>query len=300
MSWSLNDVPVFVAVVDHNGITAAADAIGMPKSTVSNAVTRLEHGLGLRLLDRNSRNLRVTSEGETFYRQAQLIMDQVRETNATMAGMTAEPTGRVTVALPTAFCQEVVAPRLAGLQKAYPKLVVDLILTPDGVSLLRDQVDLAVAVGPLDDSELIARTLITGKLIWVASPSYLAAHDIGHSAADIRAHVQICETRYGNDQMPVHEDGRAVSLDLHRGIAHVNNPLVVRTAVLGGAGIAPLPAHYCRDHIARGELVEIGRHVVFDVNAVTLTVVYPGRRLLSPRVRVFLNFLAEACAGLST
>ncbi|WP_010141846.1 LysR family transcriptional regulator, partial [Oceanicola sp. S124] len=83
----MDDLPVFVAVVDRNGITAAAKTLGMPKSTVSAALARLEAGLGLRLLERNSRSVRVTGEGETFYRQAQLILEQVRETDAAMAGL---------------------------------------------------------------------------------------------------------------------------------------------------------------------------------------------------------------------
>lgn len=299
LDWNVDDVPIFVAVVDNNGITAAARALGMPKSTVSTAISRLEQGLGLRLLDRNSRKLRVTGEGETFYRQSQLIMDQVRETSATMAGMTAEPRGRVTVALPPAFCQEIIAPRLADLRQAYPKLVVDFIVTPHGVPLLRDQVDLAVAVGPLDDSELISRNLLSGPLIWVASPAYAAAHRIGPSVEDLRSHIQVCESRYGLDRMPVHVSGQAGQIDLYRGIARVNNPLVVRSAVLGGAGVAPLPLHYCRAQLAEGSLVELCQHISFDVSASVLSVVYPGRRLLSPRVRAFLDFITEACKAYS-
>ena len=106
MRWTIDDVPVFVAVVDQNGVTAAARALGMPKSTVSKALSRLEEALGLRLIERNSRNLRVTGEGETFYRQAVLIMEQVREADAAMAGLNAVPSGRLVAALPPALCQD--------------------------------------------------------------------------------------------------------------------------------------------------------------------------------------------------
>lgn len=300
MSWNIDDVPIYLAVVDQSGITAAAAHLGMPKSTVSTAITRLEQGLGLRLLDRTTRSLRVTAEGQTFYDQAQRIMDQVRETSATMAGMTAEPTGRVTVAMPPAFCQEIVAPRLARFRSAHPKLVIDTIVTPQAVPLLRDQVDLAVAVGPLDDSEMITRTLVTGPLIWVASAGYAAAHDFGPDLGDLLLHVQICEQRYGKERMPVRLDGKPAVIDLHRNISHVNNPLVVRNAVLGGAGVSPLPRHYCLDGLASGALVNVFRHITFDVEASTLSAVYLSRRLLSPRVRAVLDFLTESCRPYSS
>lgn len=296
MKWRIDDVPIFVAVVDQNGITAAAQVLGMPKSTVSTAISRLEHGLGLRLIDRNSRNLRVTTEGEAFYRQAQLIMDQVREADATAAGLSAEPTGRLTAALPPAFTQEIVAPRLAEFRARFPKVELDIVVTDHGAELLRGQVDLAVVVGPLEDSELIARTLITGPLVWVVSPDYQARHRIGDSLDDIRGHIQICEKRYGRARMPVHVNGQATRIDLDHGIAHVNDPLVVRRAVANGAGLSLLPHHYCREPLADGTLVEVCRHVTFDLAASTLTAVYPHRRLVSPRLRAFIDFLTTACS----
>ncbi len=295
MRWNIDDVPVFVAVVEHGGITAAAESLAMPKSTVSVAVSRLERGLGLRLLDRNSRNLRITAEGTAFHRHALLILEQVREADATVAGLRADPAGRLSVALPPAFCQEIVAPRLAAFRARYPGIDLDLVVTSRGAELLRDQIDLAVVVGPLEASDLMARTLLAGPLIWVTSPRYRDDHALGRGLDDIRSHVQICEKRYGIARMPVHIDGAAGHIDLARGISHVTNPLVVRQAVMNGAGISVLPRHYCREQIASGQLAEICRHVSFDIAASTLTAVHLSRRLTSPRLRAFLDFLVEAC-----
>jgi DNA-binding transcriptional LysR family regulator len=296
MKWKIDDVPVFVAVVDQNGITAAAKTLGMPKSTVSTTLARLEQGLGLRLLDRNSRNLRITREGETFYRQAQLIVEQVRETDAMMAGHNTVPSGRLAVALPPAFCQEIVAPNLFAFRNAYPAIELDLIITSHGVELLRDLADIAVVVGPLEDSELVSRTLISGPLVWVSSPEYLAGNSIGDDPQGIVSHVQMCEKRYGLGRMPVRIGGNAINIDLSHGISHVNDPLVVRGAVMNGAGLSLLPLHYCRDQLTQGSLVEICQHVTFDLSASKLTAVYPSRRLMSPRTRAFLELLTEVCA----
>jgi len=297
MKWKVDDVPVFLAVVAENGITAAAHALKMPKSTVSASLSRLELGLGFKLLERNSRNLRVTTEGDIFYRQALLIMDQVRDADATAAGLSLTPTGRLTVALPPAFAQEIVAPHLSVFHAAYPEIELELIITGHGLELLRDKVDISVVVGSLEDSDLISRKLISGRLAWVASPTYLASNPIGDDLTEIRNHVQICEKRYGLARMPVRIQNTATQIDLTRGITHVNDPLVVRGAVASGAGISVLPLRYCKEQIAQGSLVEICQHVSFDVEASKLVAVYSGRSLLSPRLRAFLDFLTELCRG---
>jgi len=297
MKWNLDDVPVFLAVVEQAGISAAARALGAPKSTISAALARLEAGLGLRLLDRSSRSLRLTTEGEAFCRQAQLILEQAREADALMAGLGSVPSGRLTVALPPAFSQELVAPRLPAFRERYPAVELELIVTSHGVSLLRDVVDLAVVVGPLEDSELVSRTLLEPDLIWVASPQWLAAHPLGDKLETLRTQVQICETRYAQRRLVVQVNGEEAQLDLSRGVMKVNNPLVVRRVVCDGGGVSLLPRQYCDALIAEGRLVRVLHHIRLAQSGARLTAVYPSRRLQSPRVRVFLDFLIELTAG---
>jgi DNA-binding transcriptional LysR family regulator len=297
MHWRIDDVPVFVAVVEQRGISAAANALQMPKSTVSTVISRLEKDLRLRLLDRNSRNVKLTAEGETFYRQALLIMEQVREADAAAAGMNAEPSGRLAVAVPPAFSQEVLAPHLAEFRERFPKVQLDLMVTGAGLELLGDLVDVAVVVGENADSDLICRRLISGQLVWVASPKYLEKHELGARLEQILPHVQICEKRYGMARMPVHFGSLAGHVDLATGINHVTSPLVVREAVAHGAGVSVLPLHYCREAFATGRLVQVCEDVTFDLGASVLSVVYPHRRLVSPRLRVFIDFLVEICSG---
>lgn len=296
MKWKLDDIPVFLAVIEHGGLSAAARALDAPKSTVSAALARLETGLGLRLIDRASRRLRVTAEGQAFQRQAQLILDQARETDALMAGLGSAPTGRLTVALPPAFCQELVAPRLGEFRAQYPGVDLEIVVSSQGASLVRERADLAVVVGALEDSELISRPLIAGELVWVASPRWLAQHSPGPGPEALQAQVQICEARYAQRRLPVHIDGVAATLDLSRGITQVNDPLVVRRVVMDGGGLSMLPRHYCTEPLAQGRLVEVLPHIRFDQASAQLTAIYPGRRLLSPRVRVFLDFLSRLTA----
>jgi len=295
VKWNIDDVPAFCAVVEQNGITAAADRLEMPKSTVSKAVSRLERALGVRLIDRNSRNLRVTEEGETFYRQCLRIMEQVGEADAVMAGLTAVPSGRLSVALPPAFCQEILSPHLGEFRRRYPQIDLDITVASQSVDILRDQFDLAVVVGTQEDSDLTTRTLLVGRLVWIASPAYLVEHEIGETVDALRPHIQICEKRYAARRFAVHEHGRKVQLDLGRGVIHVNDPLTVRKAVIGGAGVSFLPDRYCAAEIASGDLVEVCQQIRFDMAASALSAVFPSRRLMSGRTRAFLEFLGAVC-----
>jgi DNA-binding transcriptional LysR family regulator len=292
MKWQLDDLPVFLAVVEQAGISAAARALGAPKSTVSAALARLETGLGLRLLDRSSRTLRLTAEGEAFQRQAQLIVEQAREADALMGGLASRPAGRLTVALPPAFTQDLVAPRLPQFRQRYPAVDLEIIVTTLGAAMVRDSVDLAVVVGALEDSELVSRALLEPELIWVASPLWLASNTPGEGLDTLRSQVQICETRYAQRRLRLQVHGEEAFIDL-TGAIKVNHPLVVRRVVEAGGGVSLLPRTYCADALAEGRLVQVLPHCRFAQVGSRLTVVYPGRRLLSPRVRVFLEFLNE-------
>jgi DNA-binding transcriptional LysR family regulator len=295
MKWKIDDAPIFISVVEQNGITAAANALGIPKSTVSNAMSRLEDALQLKLIERGPRSLRVTSEGETFFRHCQTIVEQVREADAAMAGHTTVPSGRLTVAIPPAFCQEILAPKFVAFRNLYPEIELDLVITTLGLELVRDHVDLAIVVGPLEDSELISKALISAPLKWVTSPSYARQIEGVRDIQAIMPHIFLCEKRYGQVRVPVHVDGKPGHVDLRHGISQVNDPLVVRRAVLNGAGVSVLPVHYCRDQLADGSLVEVFQHITFDVAASKLTAIYPSRRLVSPRVRVFIEFISKIC-----
>ena len=297
MKWNLDDAPVFLAVVEQAGISAAARMLGAPKSTVSAALARLDAGMGLRLLDRSSRTLRLTTEGEAFFRQAQLIVEQAREADALMTGLGSTPSGRLTVALTPAFSQVFVAPRLMAFRARYPALELEIIVTSQGASLMRDGVDIAVVVGPLEDSELVSRTLLEPELIWVASPQWLSAHKLGDTLDAVRSQVQICETRYALRRMAVHVNGVEAHMDLSRGVVKVNHPLVVRRVVSEGGGVSLLPRQYCDELLAQGHLVQVLKHIRFAQAGSRITAVYHSRRLQSPRVRAFLDFLVELTAG---
>jgi DNA-binding transcriptional LysR family regulator len=296
MNWNIDDVPIFVATVEQKGISAAADFLHMPKSTVSRSISRLEEGLGMRLLERNSRRLRITSEGEAFYRHAMLIMEQVETANAQMAGLTSVPSGRLTVALPMAFSREIIGGKLTEFNRRYPLINLEVIVTSHNVDIIRDQIDIALVVGPLNDSELVAQQLLETSLIWVTSPAYAREHSLDGGTENILDHVRVCEKRYGQPRLALRTHGDKQTLDL-TSVIHVNDPLMVREMIMEGAGVSLAPMIYCRRLIAEGRLMQLWPHISIESTAI-VSAVYPSRRLLSNKARAFIDFIKEITAAL--
>lgn len=296
MHWKIDDVPVYVAVVEHMGISAAAQALNLSKSKVSKSVARLEEALGVRLLERNSRNIRLTSDGRLFYQYGLQIMEQVSETNAVMAGLSSTPHGSLVAALPMAFCREFVAPSLEKFRTAYPQVELEIVITSHPVDIIKENIDLAVVVGSLNDSELIVKKLYEGGLVWVTSPDYINGNHLGDTLDDLLSHIHICEKRYGGNRFPVKTGDDRKYLDLSRDVMYVNDPIAVREAVAHGCGVSLLPNQYCKRYLLDGKLVQVYQHVAIDSSASVLSAIYPSRRLISNKARAFLEFLTELCA----
>lgn len=295
MTWLIDDVPIFLAVVDHHGVTAAADYLNISKSKVSKSLSRLEDALGTRLIERNSRNIRITSEGETFFRHGQLIMEQVVDTRAVMSGLTSNPSGKLVVAFPMAFARDILARHLPDFHQQYPDIQLELIVSSHPVDTIREQVDISVVVGALDNSELIAKPLYHGNLICVTSPAYAQAHRLGNTEKDLISHIQICEKRYAINQFSLKVKKRKCFVDLSQTAMQTNDPLVVREALIQGFGVSIVPEQYCKTQIYSGELIRIYQNITFDTTASIISAVYPSSRLMSSKTRAFLDFLQHIC-----
>ena len=299
MRWRMDDLVVFCAVLDGGGVSAAAERLGWPKSSVSKALARLENDLGLRLIERTSRRMRVTPEGEAFYARAAVILELAGEADALMQGLRTAPAGKVSLALPAAFCREIVAPRLAEFAVTYPEIELELVVPSRGERPGTDDCDLAVVTGPQPDSSLVQKTLLGGRLVWVAGPTYAADHRLSDAPPEDFSAVRIYESRFAGTSIALHVDGAVRKLSLPaRGLC-VNDPLSVREAVRGGLGVSFLPERYCDAALRSGALLEVWRRVRFAESAARLAVVFPGNRVLSPRFRAVIDFLEGICRGVS-
>lgn len=291
MKWNMADLPVFAAVVEKGGISAAARSLRMPKSSVSRFIQRLEDDLQIRLLERNSRQMRMTSEGEIFYKHCQLVMEQIEAADAHMNGLTHTPSGELTVSLPMAFSRLVLAGNLHRFYLQYPDVQLKIQVTPGVVDLIGEHIDLAVQVGELPDSELIAVPLFETHLAWVASPKTLRANQSFQSVEKLLEQVHICERRYNGRSLPVRVQGERHKIEIDAQI-ETTDPIMVRDSVIDGLGIGLMPYLYCREAIAAGELVEVGREFAVEEVA-KASAVYTSRRMLSAKTRLFIDFLRE-------
>jgi len=312
MTWNINDIPIFIAVVKFDGISAAATQLDTAKSTVSRAINRLEESLNLRLLERNSRQIRVTSEGRAFYSHCLLIMEQIENTKAQMSGLTSTPKGKLKVTLPMAFSRSILARHLHRFQQTYPFIQLDLDITSHPVNIIQDDIDIAVMIGPLDDSDLIAKQIARTQLVWVASPTYIHTHkieskptleseeDLSKVLTNIQKHLHFCEKRHGMTKLPYHvnlhsskpnKDLKKHTLDLSN-ISHINDPIALKEALIQGAGVSLLPEIYCYEEIKKGQLKAVFNNIkVLQVSEIYA--VYPSKRLISNKVRAFIDFLVD-------
>lgn len=297
MKLNINDMPVFAAVARERGITAAARKLGQPKSSVSTAISRLEAALGVRLLERNTRRVRLTSEGEGFLKHCLMVEEQLQAAEAEMSGYLSEPRGRLSVSLTMAFSRVVVGGALTEFLGRYPGVELDVRVSNDySVDVIGDPVDVAIKVGPLADSSLVASKLVDTPLIWVTSPAYRAQMPGRVIPGGLARHLQVLDKRYTQLQLSMECQGQR--LPIRPGPVNLSNdPLMVRDMVIAGAGVGLVPALFCHEPLARGALLRLAAD--WSVSPVSsITAVYAGRHLISHKTRVFIEFLKELIARL--
>ncbi|RVU05708.1 LysR family transcriptional regulator [Novosphingobium umbonatum] len=295
MRWQLDDLSYYCAIVETGGVTAAARRLDCPKSTVSKALTRLEHDLGMRLVERSSRALRITQEGEAFHARASSILELATETDAFMQGLRAAPSGKVRLAAPPAFCREILSPRLVDFVARYPAIELDIITNLSQPDVTGGACDLAVVAGMQPDSGLSQRHLLGGRLIWITSPAYAQAHDIRPDSTPDFGHIKLVESRYNSQALSLRVHGETQKLALGRKVMQITDPLAVRAAVEAGLGVSFLPDRYCHAGLSNGSLTQVWTTASFDQEAARMTIIYPGQRLLSPRYRAVIDFLEAIC-----
>jgi DNA-binding transcriptional LysR family regulator len=287
----LTDIAVFVKVVELSSFTAAAEALESSQPVVSKAVTRLEEKLGARLLNRTTRRLSLTEAGAELYRRSVKALEEIENATLEAARFQTEPRGTLRVSAPMSFSILHLGPVLHAFMERYPGVNVELELDDRHVDLVKDGFDLAIRIGRLQDSSLIARKLAPCKQVVCAAPSYLAKRGEPERPEDLLGHNCILYSLLSTPRewRFTSPDGETVVVPVS-GALQSNNGLVNRAAAIAGAGIALLPTFYVGEELRSGQLkpllckfrpMEIGVHAV-----------YAERRNLLPKVRAFVDFLA--------
>ncbi len=290
----LSDLRAFVRIAELRSISGSARALDAPKSSVSRSLGRLEAALGVPLVERSTRNLRLTDAGRLFHSHALRILNDVDEAETALGNFSGEPRGILRISAPYAFTLGVLAPMLPSFLERHPAVEVVLEMESLRSDVPAGEADLMIRIGPLPDSAMVARRLTTVELWTCASPSYLAARGLPSAVADLAAHDVVGLVERGLHWSFHDPEGRTEEVELHPR-AVVPDVALTQVVLAGGAGIGQLPDFMADSAIGRGELVRIlpqMRPATADVYAL-----YPSHHSLSAKVRVFIDALVIRMAA---
>ncbi|CAA7623234.1 LysR family transcriptional regulator [Magnetospirillum sp. SS-4] len=291
MTPRFDGLQAFVRVAESGSFSEAARRLGLSKSMVSRQVSALEADLGVRLLHRTTRSLSPTEAGRAYLERCQRILADLDEANLLVSRLQAVPRGSLRVTAPLSFGTGHLAAALPDFLERYPEIELDMNMTDRYVDLVDEGWDVAVRIGRLADSSLIARRLAPIRRVVCAAPAYLERHGVPRTPTELSGHdclshsaVNPWEWRFATP------DGPLPPVEI-RGRFHADNGDVLRVMALAGQGLTFLPTFFVGDDIRAGRLVPVLEEFVpLDV---ALHAVYPHNRHLSPKVRAFVNHLAE-------
>ncbi|MCL1049152.1 LysR family transcriptional regulator [Shewanella abyssi] len=286
-------VVVFAQVVKSGGFSAAAEAMGHSTSYISKEVNKLEARLGVRLLNRTTRSIGLTPEGDAYYQQCQQLISDAELAVGLITQHDVSPRGVLKLSCPVGFAQNHLKPIISEYLQRYPNVSLELDLSDKRTDVIADGYDLAIrASSQLDESSLICRKIYSCKAYTVASKEYISRHGKPYHPRELTNHNGIC---YSNMKMPsrwdyVDNEGKSFFVDVRPKIL-CNNGQMQIALVLEGHGVARLPSFYMQAELQNNQL-----EVLFDnfpaVN-VDVFVIYPSRKHLSPKVRAFIDLAAE-------
>jgi DNA-binding transcriptional LysR family regulator len=293
----LTEMEAFVQVIDHGGFTKAARRMGLSKSAISKHVSALEGRLAVRLLNRTTRRVSPTELGLAYYDRARSVLAAASEADSMATAMQAAPKGALRVSAPVSFGVRHLAPAVAEFLCAYTEVEINMLLDDRYVELVAEGFDVAVRIGNLADSSLKARRLAATRGLICASPAYLAEMGVPRSIDELTAHrlLHYSQLSTGNFWRLNTASGEERQIRVG-GRLTVNNGEALMKAAEAGLGIAMVPSFMLGDAVAAGRLVELlaGR----PPDLLGVHAVYPEGRYVQPKLRAFVDFLAERFRGM--
>lgn len=288
-----DEMQAFVRVVENGGITAAAQRLGLAKSAVSRRLQDLENRLGVQLLQRTTRRISLTEDGRMFYERCLRILDELEEAERSVSSEQQRVHGLLRIAAPLSFTLRHLSPLFDEFLHRYPEVRMELDVQDREINVIEEGVDLTIRIGKLDDSSLVAKRLAPVSFVVCASPAYLERSGEPEHPEELVIHQGLA---YGHLS-----DQRQWTLFDNHGEAHTvmpqirmraNNGDLMLDALLAGLGIALMPTFICHRELADGRLRQILQNYTIGETAAVYAL-YPSRRHLPLRVRVFIDFLAE-------
>jgi DNA-binding transcriptional LysR family regulator len=289
----LQQLLAFSETAKRGGFAVAARELGVAPSTLAKAVARLEASLGLRLFHRTTRQVSLTADGERLFQRCQRVLAELDELQTEAAGVRAVPTGTLRIDMPIVYGRKLVLPLLARLVQQHTGLELDVRLSDAYVDLVKDSIDIAIRIGALNDSTLVARRFGHQHLMLVASPGYLASRGMPKDLDDLQSHPLLLFRMPSTGRVRPLQftvKGKLLSVQAESGL-HFNDGEALASAAVLGLGLTQVPDCMVDEQIADGRLVEVlasRRPPPMPVHAVM-----PAGRMVPARVRVLLQALDE-------
>ena len=288
----MSSMAVFRRVVEAKNFSAVARETNMSQSTVSKHIAALEERLGTKLLNRSTRSLKLTEAGKEYYHHCIRILNDFQEAEASIGKGKIKPTGTLRISTSAAFGRTCLLPYLDEFFSAYPDINIDLLFDDDYIDLVKQGIDLAIRIGPLADSTLIARKIGTSPRVVVASTDYLVKHGRPKKPADLIKHNCLLYSLQKSPDLwyfnSAQEGDESVRVS---GRLKASSPDAICDATMEGLGISVLCEWYARKYIQEGRLKVILHDyhpTAYDINAV-----YPERKFVPQKVKRMIEFLAE-------
>ncbi|MCK5665322.1 MAG: LysR family transcriptional regulator [Thiotrichaceae bacterium] len=285
-------IECFTAVIEHGSFTAAANALNISKPVVSKQVSQLEKQLGVQLIQRTTRRLHLTHAGEIFSRQAQRIMADIKEAELSVLPLQSEPQGRLRISAPESLAMTLLPEALLSFQQLHPKIDLDVRVTGRLIDLVEEGIDVSLRVGELEDSSLMARRLMSCQFHICASPDYLKQHAPIKHPTNLTQHNCLI---YSKNAKPdvwsfTDEQGKTLQIKVNGNLRSDAGQLLLDSA-LSGNGIFIGPTYMISQALENGRLRSVLDDYLMPESA--LYAVYPYTKLITPKVRAFVDYLVE-------
>ena len=285
------EMQVFVRIAERASFSQAAEDLDMPRATVTNLLKRMEVRLGTRLLERTTRTVRLTHDGENFYHRCVRLLADMEEAEASFRDVA--PKGLLRVNMQGTLARYIVLPHLAGFIERYPEIVLQIGEDDRFVDLVREGIDCVLRAGTLQDSSLVGRRVAEMEQVTVASPAYLAKFGVPQTLDEVRAHRAvnyISSNTRGALPMEFTVDGAVIEIPLPS-VVSVTGADLYTEAALAGFGMVQVPRYRIADALTTGSLEIV--LAAYPPPPMPVSVLYPQSRQLSSRVRVFAQWLKE-------
>ncbi|MCI1039292.1 LysR family transcriptional regulator [Pseudomonas putida] len=284
------DMRIFAQVMEAGSFTAAADRLGMSKQSVSRRLMQLEERLGVRLLNRSTRRLDATPLGQHYYQSALRLLGEVQQVEHDISGQAQALRGTLRLSAPLSFAMSHLGCLLTEFLQLHPQVDVEVDLSDRAVDLIGEGYDLALRIGALEDSSLIARRIASVERVYCASPEYLQARGVPLKPEDLAGHDCLPYGHSRQVQWQFRQGGKAQAIQV-TGRMRANNGELLRDAAIAGMGVTYLPTFIVGQALADGRLVNVLEE--WTPPALQLSAVYPQHRQVARPVQGFVSFLRE-------